>query len=1508
MIRCFLRLNTFCWFLVVISPWVIAQNDTLQFQRLGIDEGLSQSVVTSIAQDAAGFLWFGTQDGLNRYDGHQFKIYRNTGNQSGKDLYSSSINHLLVDHNQRLWIGTDSGLNWFDISSQVIKKASFPGSNPEPLANVSIDKLFQDSKNLLWVTTFYSGLYLIDLEKGLQKHWSTDELDRNFGITPDFLSFAQVSENQLWASSEFGILAFDYKDQTFTDIDLNNYQGEKPPSFPVHTMTVVSESEIWVAVDHKFYVLNPQAQTIRQGRDQQGNLFGSEEGLASSIYCDSLNYLWMTYRRGVIQINPERTQQRVFFNNPNALGSMGREVITIYEDRSGVLWFGSYSDNLLKLPKNARYINYYGNDLYDPKTLADNSLRSLYVDREGRIMAGHFEGGLSISSPGGKPFQRLVKENNNPNSLPSNSILDITELANGNIWISTLNGIAVYTKDFKRIAHLSREDNSPIKLVSDLVYGIYEDTTGRIWIGSSDGVQVIDGNGETLEVLNVTPENPQGGLVQRDIMAIQEDALGNFWFGSFGGLTKYNPEKKTFSHYTADSQSINSLCHNMILSIDNDSKGNIWISTAEGLNRYQPETDDFLQIGKAEQFPNLTIYGVIEDRQGYLWMSTNTGIIRFDVNSHEFLSFDNHDGFQSNEFNQGALATDLNGLLYFGGINGLNVFDPVKLSAPSLDSPIVLTDFLLRNQPTLPSKERGLLDKAIFLSEKLTIPYKEYLFGFEFSSLDYNNPNNTQFAYMLKGLDEDWIFTDSQNRRATYTKLQPGDYTFMVKTKDLQGQWSSQHVSLPIQILPPFYRTPLAYLLYVLAGAGLIFGIYAWRINGVKTELKRERVVNERLQQLNRLKDDFLANTSHELRTPLNGIIGLAESLKDGAAGQLPQKAHHNLGLIVQSSKRLSYLVDDLLDFSSLKSQLSELKLQPLDIKALTDVITTTLTPVAKDKGLELVNAIPDGLPTVRADEDRLQQVLFNLVGNAIKFTPSGKVEIGAKEIGDQVELSVIDTGPGIPENEMDLIFESFERGSTAAQNAIPGTGLGLSLAQKLVQLHGDQILVENNPTQGATFRFRLDSSESFPTDEHLSTQYDLIETLNERTNSSQVIPDTTFTEQLEGKNFRILIVDDDPINLQVLIDHLSIHYRHVTSAANGQEALDIIDTASEPFDLVILDIMMPLISGYEVCRRLRQRFPIHELPVIFLTAKNQLEDLVSGFDAGGNDYLTKPVTKMELLQRVRTQIRLLDANRNLEYKVAERTQQLATKNEELAQLNQALEQASFTDPLTQLGNRRYLRKYLNKEVALVHRIYANWQSDQNKPVPNGNDLLFLLFDLDHFKSVNDTYGHLAGDKVLQQIRMLMEQVSRDYDILVRWGGEEFLIVFRNADRSEAAQLAQRLRSAINNHAFDIGVERPLNINASIGLAPFPFLPHHPNLLTWEEVINIADQALYLAKKNGRDAWVVLDSNTQTPAEDLLFLIRHELDQLAKNKQLQLLTSIEQPGIKRWGKSRTYDT
>ncbi|MFT4929551.1 MAG: signal transduction histidine kinase [Phenylobacterium sp.] len=784
------------------------------------------------------------------------------------------------------------------------------------------------------------------------------------------------------------------------------------------------------------------------------------------------------------------------------------------------------------------------------------------------------------------------------------------------------------------------------------------------------------------------------------VAAIGQDRHGNLWIGTDGGgLNRFDRNSGRFTAYQHQASDSKSLSTNTVYCLYFDAEGTLWVGTSGGLNKFDVETDQFTSYREKHGLANDTVYGIVEDDQAQLWLSTNKGLSRFNPRTEKFSNYDVNDGLQSNQFNRGSYFKSDSGELFFGGINGYNRFFPADIQDDNQPPVVVLTDFLLANQPvtiqtSTPSAGQPTpfsLAKSISNLEQLTLTYRQSLITFEFAALHFTNPMRNQYAYKLDGQDMNWIYTDAKNRRATFTYLAPGDYTLRIKASNKDGYWNEQGKALKITVLPPPWKTWWAYWIY-----GLLMVLVSGSMVTVFVRAQQQKLLA--LRQVDKLKDEFLANTSHELRTPLNGIIGLAESLMDGIGGPMSKTSQTNLAMIVSSGKRLANLVNDVLDFSKLKNHHLTLHTQPVDVYSMTEVVLMLSRPLVGGKSVggkpvELVNLIPTDLSAVLADEDRLQQILHNLIGNAIKFTDAGKITVSAHctntntSSGSQlITIEVKDTGIGIAADKFEAIFASFAQIQAHTSRAYSGTGLGLSVSKQLVELHGGTIMVTSQLGHGSTFSFTLPVADA-PSVKPLpsSLSYQRLSRLHLLEDDQPLELQPSHEGGCEGKSegnsegksggkspFRILLVDDEPVNRQVLHNHLSLQNYQLVEATGGAQALLILKEDG-PIDLILLDVMMPGVSGYEVCAKVRESYSANDLPVIFLTAKNQVADMVQSFAVGANDYLSKPVSKYELLTRVERHLKFLDIHRDLEGKVSERTAELKRSKRQAEQQNKAL-------------------------------------------------------------------------------------------------------------------------------------------------------------------------------------------------------------------------------------------
>ena len=1325
----FMRLTTvlFVLFVTLTSQTTHAASSAPRFGRLSVEAGLSQQTVLVILQDSKGFLWFGTQDGLNRYDGYTFKVFRHDPLQPGS-ISDNWIQTLYEDAKGQLWVGTHAGgINRFNAQTEQFERFVNIKSDTNSLSHNNVKSFIQDREGFFWIGTYGGGLNRFDAQRRQFKHYRHIDTEPNSLSSNTVWSLYEDSNGDLWIGTSEGLNQYKPKQQQFSHY---NKQIDDPNSLShdrINAITQDNNGNLWIGSNHGLNRFDRQKQRFDTFYHQPSNLNSLSHNNVRSLFTDNKGVLWVGTLGGGLNRYNANTGGFIRFQHeatdPHSLSN--NNVLAINEDHHGALWLGTYGGGLNKINTQSQRFGHFKHQPSDPYSLSHKLVFSVYKDSKGTVWIGT-DNGLNQYQPNHHRFVHFRHQPSDPTSLGHNRIFALFEDSSGTLWVGTDGGgLDRYNPDTQSFSHFKYEQSDPGSISDNTVMSIYEDRRGELWVGTFDGglnkynpekdnfshFQHSAGAPKALGEYSTDSvfEDLMGTLWSHSkINQIYEDSRGSLWIATDGGLNQFDTRNNEYASYRHNPNNNNSLSHDTVNTIVEDVNGFLWLGTfGGGLNRFDVQSKKFTHYRPKDGLADDIIYGILEDEQARLWLSTNNGLSRFDPATEKFKNYHAEDGLQGNEFNA-AYFKSADGELFFGGVNGFNRFYPENIKEDN-QSPIVITDFLLLNQPVAIAnpldntepKAKFTLPRAIDEMTQLTLTYQQNLISFEFAALHFANPMLNRYAYKLQGQDHDWIYTDAKNRRATYTNIPPGDYTLKIKAHTPLGYWNEQVKSLKIKILPPPWRTGWAYFIYTVVVITLILSfahIRHEKLQALEQKGQAEHDLNLKLQQLDKLKDEFLANTSHELRTPLNGIIGLAESLMDGAQGRLSTGANKDLAMVVASGKRLSNLVNDILDFSKLKNRHLTLHTNPVDLHSMAEVVLTLSRPLLgirkSQQQLELVNAVPKDLPGAQADENRLQQILHNLVGNAIKFTDSGQICVSAV-IGDKgLAVSVSDTGIGIDKTHFATLFDSFEQVAGHSERSHSGTGLGLAVSKQLVELHGGTIEVESELGKGSTFCFTLPIASEKPRDDIIVNQaVSRLHLLEDSIAVSQP-QDKRPSSSYDGSQFRILLVDDEPVNRQVLHNHLSLQNYQLIEATGGEQALAAIANMepSQPFDLILLDIMMPRVSGYEVCKQLREKWSLNELPVIFLTAKNQVADLVESFAVGANDYLSKPVSKHELLTRVEAHLKFLDIHRNLEGKVSERTAKLVQSNQQIKALSEICSEISSTLDANKLLNIVYQR------------------------------------------------------------------------------------------------------------------------------------------------------------------------------------------------------------------------
>ncbi|MBZ4188017.1 hybrid sensor histidine kinase/response regulator transcription factor [Niabella beijingensis] len=1182
------RVRLLVFFLLL--PATLLQGQQVLFKNYSVRSGMSSNTVWNILQDDQGYMWFGTKNGLNRFDGYNFKIYQV---REDKDHADNSLIHSVCKINSTtFWVGTEEGLYSFDLSREKFERIAFAKKDLifdilkssggeiwvatrsngvyrfDPrrgtvmnyraakggLSLNQVRKLAEDNNRHIWMGTFGEGIDVLDPVTNRFRHHKADggtgTLSSNF-----ILSLYKDPEGTLWAGTlSGGLNKWTAKAQRF-EVFRTGGEGSISDNI-VRAIYQPMPGQVYVATEKGLNVLNTATGIFTTYKNNRGDPYTISDNAVYSICEDRQGGIWVgTYFGGVNYFSPGDASFELYYPNGSTYGLSGSAVSCFLEDKPGRFWVGTENGGLNYFDTaSGRFFRYPFAPYTQP--LSYTNIHALYKDRGNRLWVGTFSGGLNVVDLNNGQVNRYYHDPAEPGSISSNSIYSIYEDRSGTIWVGTVKGLNTFdpvTRQFIKVTDLD--------LQNSCIYKVYEDSDRCLWIA--------------------TYEN---GLIKKDLKT-----------------GKWEQFRTSSGSETISSNKIISLC-------DNEG-GVLWVGTdGGGLNRLHKQTGTFTRYGPAQGMSNV-VFGIVPDDSGYLWLSTNNGLLRFSEKDNRIWSYTGLNNLQGKLYNYNAYYRSSNGRIFLGGINGFNTFYPGKIRTETTGNNLILTSFkIFDHEPDL-SDRKSALQQLVGFTRNIQLSYSQSVISFEYALLDFKDPNKIKYAYKMEGFDKQWNNVGTQ-RVATYTNLPPGEYLFKVKATDIYGNWNDKEASVVIRVRPPFYRTNLAYVLYMallVAGIFLLRNYYKQR-ELRKNEVRLEKMKVQREKEFYQQKIDFFTTMAHEIRTPLSLIMAPLENLKDA---ELQSEQRKQLHVMEENSERLQSLVNQLLDFRRIESDIYTIRKEPVELISFVQALYARFGTIAAQKKLKFLLTTDIDRLTIDADPEALQKILTNLLMNAFKFAAAAvELKVTQQEPDARgnrsVALHIKDDGIGIPETELTAVFKPFYKvsGDGAQLKNIGGTGIGLSLAKALAEKHDGSLTAVNGKDGFTTFILTL------PFETGINGE------------GPVAAAETGSAEEETGRP-AVLIVEDDLNMLDYISANLKGEGYHTCCAINGKEALGILQ--SRQIDLVLSDLMMPEMDGIVLCRRIKEQISSSHIPVVLLTAKGTTEAELQALESGADAYIMKP-------------------------------------------------------------------------------------------------------------------------------------------------------------------------------------------------------------------------------------------------------------------------------------------
>lgn len=1192
----------------------------LFFKHISNDQGLSNSTIEAIFQDSQGFLWFGTRDGLNRYDGQEIRVFKNNDGDTFS-LSDSYIRTIYEDGQHHLWIGTINGLNRLNREKGTFSRFKHQAGNPHSLGGNLITCMVTDKDGNLWIGAYGGGISLFDPKGAGFIPFRHDAANAN-SLGDDRVNAIYEDKNgNLWVGTESGLQLFNKKDRFFTHLS-----GKA-----IRVIQEDRQGNLWLGTeDQGLYLFDPVQKTVTGFYHSDKDPTSLGNNMIKSLLSDRKGNLWVGSINGGLNLfNPVKNSFFNYQDEPGNSSSLSQRTISaLFEDNQGNIWIGTHRGGVNVYSPGKGKFNLFRQEPAG-NSLGYNDVKAFCEDSRGDIWIGTDGGGLDLFQRDKHIFQHYRYSPFNDKSIGSDAVLDVMEGREGNIWVATwgggLNLLNRKTGNFIRYKNNPADSHS---ISSNFVQKTFEDYRGNLWVATYyGGLNIFDPKTGTFTRL-IHDSSHLTSLSGNNIVSIHQDKEGNIWMGTDdGGLNCYHPATRHFSHYFHNEEKMPDL--RVLFS---DSKGRLWVGQ-KGLYLLDAAHDRFSLYPEKAGLSNEFIKGITEDEEGYLWIATSNGITRFNPDTYVFKKYNTGDGLQGLEFEANAYLKTKDGEMYFGGINGFNSFYPGNIKINKFIPPVYITDFLVFNKKITAGEANSPLENDISLTKEIRLSYKQSTFSFSFAALNFTAPENNQYAYKLEGLDKDWNYV-GRERKAGYTNIGPGEYTFRVKASNNDGVWNEEGAAVRIIIAPPFWKTGWFTFLMVVFVILCLYAFYKF-----KTKLKLKELEEKKREEIHQMQLQFFTNISHEFRTPLSLILGPLEKLmKEDTSPAF----RHYYAIMHRNIHRLTGLITELMDFRKLESGALQLCVMKSNLNSFLDEIAEEFRDWAVQKDIVFTLRPCPPLGDTWFDRQIMEKIVLNLLNNSFKYTKNGGhitleilnsladfspsfenelIEKNDFRAGKYAYIRVADDGIGISQESIQHLFQRYYR----ITESHLGSGVGLAFVKSLALLHKGDVYVYSGRHKGTEIIIGIPVGQDDYKAEEKATAHAEGGVRLESINNDPV--------NLLSSSELILLVEDNIELRQFLKDSLSQYYK-VIEAGDGNAALELAKSASP--NLIISDVIMPGMNGIDLCRSVKQEAETKHIPFVMLTARTTLTSQIEGLDSGADYYFAKPLNMDLLLLTIR--------------------------------------------------------------------------------------------------------------------------------------------------------------------------------------------------------------------------------------------------------------------------------